>query len=157
MTTFTALHVLISLIGIVSGFVVIGGFLSNNSRRRATQVFLGFTITTSVTGFGFPFPPIRPAHIVGGLSLVILGVSLYALYGRGLAGGWRTTYIITAVLAQYFNVFVLIVQAFQRVPLLKALAPTQSEPPFTIAQAVALLAFIVLGVLSVKRFRTQAS
>jgi hypothetical protein len=153
MATFTAVHVLISLIGIVAGFVVITGFLTNNPMRRATQVFLAFTVATSVTGFGFPFPPILPAHVVGALSLVLLGAALYALYGQGLSGGWRTTYVVTAVMSQYFNVFVLIVQLFRRVPALKALAPTQSEPPFAIAQATALVAFIAIGVLSVKRFR----
>jgi hypothetical protein len=153
MATFTAVHVLISLIGIVAGFVVITGFLTNNSMRRATQAFLAFTVATSVTGFGFPFPPILPAHVVGALSLVLLGAALYALYGRGLSGGWRTTYVVTAVMSQYFNVFVLIVQLFRRVPALTALAPTQSEPPFAIAQAIALVAFIAIGVLSVKRFK----
>jgi hypothetical protein len=153
MATFTAVHVLISLIGIVAGFVVITGFLTNNSMRRATQAFLAFTVATSVTGFGFPFPPILPAHVVGALSLVLLGAALYALYGRGLSGGWRTTYVVTAVMSQYFNVFVLIVQLFRRVPALTALAPTQSEPPFAIAQAIALVAFIAIGVLSVRRFR----
>jgi hypothetical protein len=153
MAIFTAVHVLISLIGIVSGFVVINGFLGNHTMRRTTQVFLAFTVATSLTGFGFPFPPILPSHIVAVLSLVLLAVAIFALYGRGLAGPWRSVYVITAVMAQYFNVFVLIIQSFQRVPALKALAPTQSEPPFAIAQGIALVAFMVLGALSVRRFR----
>jgi hypothetical protein len=155
MVIFTALHVLISLIGIVSGFVVIAAFVGNTRVTRTTHVFLASTVATSVTGFGFPFPPILPAHIIGALSLVLLAPALYAWYGRGLAGVWRPTFIITAVIAQYFNVFVLIIQSFLRVPALKALAPTQSEPPFVIAQAITLLAFITLGVLSVRRFRPQ--
>ena len=153
MAIFTALHVAISLVGIVAGFVVINGFLHNATGRRATQLFLAFTIATSVTGFGFPFQRILPPHVVGVLSLVLLALSVYALYGRALAGGWRTTYVITAVIAQYFNVFVLVIQSFQKVPALKALAPTQSEPPFAVAQGVALIGFVILGVLSVKRFR----
>ena len=156
MATFTALHVAISLIGIVSGFVVIAGFVHNAPGRRATQLFLASTMATSVTGFGFPFPQVLPAHVVGALSLVLLALSLYALYGRGLGGGWRTTYVVTAVIAQYFNVFVLIIQSFLKVPALKALAPTQSEPPFAIAQSLVLVGMIVLGVLSVKRFKPHA-
>src|SRR5688572_4518359 len=156
MATFTALHVVISLIGIVSGFVVIAAFVANKPVNRTTHVFLATTVATSVTGFGFPFPPITPAHVVGALSLVLLALALYALYSRGLAGVWRPTFIVTAVIAEYFNVFVLIIQSFLNVPALKAQAPTQSEPPFAIAQGIALLAFIVLGVLSVQRFRPQS-
>ena len=156
MAIFTALHVAISLIGIVAGFVVINGFLHNAPGRRATQLFLAFTIATSVTGFGFPFQQVLPAHVIGVLSLVLLAVSLYGLYGRALGGGWRTTYVATTVIAQYFNVFVLVIQSFQKVPALKALAPTQSEPPFAIAQSLVLVGMIVLGVLSVKRFKPHA-
>jgi hypothetical protein len=156
MATFTALHVVISLIGIVSGFVVIGAFIGNKPVGRTTHVFLASTVATSVTGFGFPFPPILPAHIVGALSLVLLALAMYGLYSRGLAGVWRPTFIVYAVLAQYFNVFVLIVQSFLKVPALNALAPTQTEPPFVIVQGIALVAFIVLGAFSVRRFKPHS-
>ena len=153
MAIFTALHVAISLIGIVAGFVVINGFLHNAPGRRATQLFLAFTIATSVTGFGFPFQQVLPAHVIGVLSLVLLAVSLYGLYGRALGGGWRTTYVATTVIAQYFNVFVLVIQSFQKVPLLKPLAPTQSEPPFLVAQGLALIIFLLLGIAAALKFR----
>ena len=106
-----------------------------------------------MTGFGFPIQGVTPGIVLGVISLVVLAVALYARYGRHLAGAWRPVYIITAVMGLYLNVFVLIVQSFQKVPALKAMAPTQSEPPFAIAQAVTLVAFIALGFLAGKRFR----
>ena len=122
-----------------------------------TALFLASTVATSVTGFGFPFDHLLPSHIVGGISLVVLAVASYARYGRRLAGGWRAAYVIGAVVAFYLNVFVLIVQLFRRVPALTALAPTQSEPPFAIAQLGVLVLFIALGVMATKRFATTGA
>jgi hypothetical protein len=152
MAAFTLLHVVISLIGIGTGFVVLYGFLTSNTLRRWTQAFLLSTVATNATGFGFPLRPFLPSHVVAILSLGVLALCIYALYGRSLVGGWRAIYVITAVIALYFNVFVLIVQLFRRVPALTALAPTQSEPPFAIAQGLAFAVFVVLGVQSVRRF-----
>jgi hypothetical protein len=148
---FILIHVLISILGIASGFVVIGGMLGGNVRPPATCVFLSATIATSVTGFFFPFTGITPAFIFGVLSLIVLAIALYALLGGRLAGGWRKAYIITALTAQFLNTFVLIAQLFQKVPALKDLAPTQSEPPFGIIQVLLLLIFIWIGVQAVKR------
>jgi hypothetical protein len=153
--TFTLVHVAISLLGIASGFVVLFGLIAGKRLDAWTAFFLATTIATSVTGFGFPIQGVTPGIVLGVISLVVLAVALYARYGRHLAGAWRPVYIITAVMALYLNVFVLIVQSFQKVPALKATAPTQSEPPFAIAQAVTLVAFIALGFLAGKRFRAQ--
>lgn len=151
---YTILHVVISLLGIVSGFVVIYGMLHADRLPRWTAFFLATTILTNVTGFGFPFEKFQPSYVLAAVSLVLLAAATYGFYSRKLAGGWRATYVVTAILSQYVNVFVLIVQAFRKIPALNALAPTQStEPPFMIAQGVNLLLFVILGALAVKRFR----
>ena len=151
--TFTLAHVVISLIGIGSGLVVSLGMLNGKRLDGWTGFFLATTVLTSATGFGFPFEHLLPAHIVGVISLVVLALAIFARYGRRLAGAWRRVYVIGAVVALYLNVFVLVVQLFRRVPALQALAPTQSEPPFAIAQLAVLALFIVLGVFATKRFR----
>jgi hypothetical protein len=153
MSTFTIVHVVISLVGIVSGFVVMFGLIAEKPCSRWTALFLTTTVATSVTGFFLPFHHFMPSHAVGIISMVVLTVAIVARYARHLAGAWRRTYVIAAVFALYLNVFVLIAQAFAKVPALKALAPTQSEPPFAIAQAVNLVIFIVLGVFAARRFR----
>jgi hypothetical protein len=156
--TFTLIHVVISLIGIGTGAVVSLGMLSGKRLDGWTALFLASTVATSVTGFGFPFDHLLPSHIVGIISLVVLALASYARYGQQLAGGWRAAYVIGAVAAFYFNVFVLVVQLFRRVPALTALAPTQSEPPFAIAQLGVLVLFIALGVLVTRNFaRTGAT
>src|SRR5215472_9465441 len=130
---YTFIHVVLSLIGIGSGFVVLYGFISGRLLGGWTGLFLATTVATSVTGYGFPAHKITPGHIVGALSLVVLTVAILALYRFQLAGAWRSTYVVSASLALYFNFFVLVVQSFEKVPALKELAPTQSEPPFAIA------------------------
>lgn len=151
---FTLVHVVLSLVGILSGFIVVYGLLTAQRLDGWTVWFLATTVLTSVTGFGFPFDHLLPSHVVGILSLLVLALAIYARYPRGLAGAWRRTFVIGAVIALYFNVFVLVVQAFRRVPVLTALAPTQSEPPFAVAQGAVLLLFIVLGALSAIKFKT---
>jgi hypothetical protein len=155
--TYTLMHVLISLIGIVSGFVVMYGLLSGKRLDRWTALFLTSTVATSVTGFGFPFTHLSPAHKVGIISLVVLTIAIVARHVYQLAGGWRRTYVVCAAMALYLNVFVLVVQSFQKAPALRALAPTQEEPPFLVAQLVVLAFFIVLTILAVKRFRGEAT
>ena len=155
MTTFTFVHVLLSLIGIFSGFVVVFGLLVAKRLDGWTTLFLASTVLTSVTGFLFPFHGFLPSHGVGILSLLALAIAIFARYGRHLAGLWRRTYVITAVIALYLNVFVLIVQLFQKVPALKAIAPTQSEAPFKVTQLVALVLFVVLGGSAAIRFRSE--
>jgi hypothetical protein len=151
--TFTLLHVAISLVGIATGFVVLYGMLTGRRLEGWTAVFLATTILTSVTGFMFPIARIGPPHIFGAISLVVLAVALLALYVHRLQGSWRWIYVVTALFAQYLNVFVGVVQAFQKSAFLAELAPTQSEPPFAIAQAAVLGLFLLLGWLAVSRFR----
>src|SRR5271169_5933017 len=154
-STFTLLHVLLSLVGIFTGFVVLFGMLSSKKADGWTTLFLTTTVLTSLTGFPFPRDHILPAHIVGVISLVVLAIAIFALYSRHLAGHWRWIYVVGAVVALYLNVFVAVAQAFLKVPTLSALAPTQSEPPFLIAQTVVLVIFIVLGVLAVRSFHPR--
>ncbi len=156
MTAFTFFHVMLSLVGILSGFVVVAGFLTAKRLDGWTALFLASSVLTSVTGFLFPFHKFLPSHGVGIMSSIGLAVAIFALYGRGLAGAWRRTYVVSAMIALYLNVFVLIVQLFEKVPGLKAMAPTQSEPPFLWAQVVVMLIFIVLGILAAKRFPAGA-
>ena len=156
MTIFTFMHVVLSLVGILSGFVVVGGFLTAKRRNSWTALFLLSTVLTSVTGFLFPFHKFLPSHAIGIVSLLVLAVAIPALYVFHLAGPWRRTYVISAVIALYLNVFVLIAQFFMKIPALKALAPTQSEPPFLGTQVVVMLIFIVLGILAAKRFPAEA-
>ena len=153
--TFTIVHVIISLIGIGSGLVVIAGLLKARRLDRWTALFLVSTVATSVTGFFFPFHQVTPAHVVGVISLLVLAVAIFARYGRRLAGPWRWIYVISAMVALYLNVFVLIVQLFQKVPVLKAMAPTQSEPPFLVTQLVVLALFVVLTVVAAIKFRIE--
>jgi len=150
--TYTILHVLISLIGILSGFVVMFALLRANPLDRWTVVFLSTTALTSITGFGFPFDHLLPSHVLGVMSLVILAFAVPARYLFQLAGPWRSMYVIGSALALYFNFFVLIVQSFEKVPALKALAPTQKEPPFVVAQLVALVFFATLTTFATIRF-----
>jgi hypothetical protein len=153
LATFTFLHVLISLVGIASGLIVLERFLRNRTLGVSNVVFLVTTILTSVTGFLFPFKVFGPPHIVGVISLVVLAIALFALYLGNLIGAWRWIYVSTAVLALYLNVFVGVVQAFDKIGRLHVLAPTGSEPPFAISQAVVLLVFVVLGIVGLMRFR----
>lgn len=150
---FTLLHVLISLIGIAAGLVAMAGWLKSDPSRTATATFLTATILTSATGFLFPFTKLLPSHIVGIISLVLLAVATFALYAGHLAGFWRPVYAVTAVLSLYLNVFVLLVQAFIKIPLLNALAPTQTEPAFVVAQGILLVLFLALTILTAMRFR----
>jgi hypothetical protein len=153
LATFTAVHVVLSLIGIVTGFVVMFSFLGGKRLRVWTALFLITTIATSITGFGFPVDHLLPSHIVGALSLVVLAVAIIALYGLHFRGIWRRIYVVCTALALYFNVFVGVTQAFLKVPSLHALAPQQTESPFLVAQLFVLALFILLTVVAVKRFR----
>jgi hypothetical protein len=152
LATFTQFHVIISLIGIGSGILVLFGMLQANLVPKITAVFLATTVATSVTGFMFPFTSFGPPEIVGAISLIVLIVALLALYSFKLAGRWRWIYVATALFALYLNVFVGVVQTFQKVPFFNALAPTQKEPPFAIAQGIVLLAFLALGIAAAKKF-----
>ena len=150
---FTVLHLVISMIAIALGFVVAGGLLSSNRLPGWTALFLITTILTNATGFLFPFTKLLPSHMVAIISLVLLVIAVYALYGKGLAGKWRFVYVVTSMLALWFNVFVLIAQSFQKVALLNVYAPTGAEPPFAITQGIVLAFFVIVIVAAIRKFR----
>jgi magnesium-transporting ATPase (P-type) len=149
---FTTLHVIISLIGIGSGIVVALGMCQGIRLPRWTALFLLTTVLTSVTGFLFHSAAFGPPQVIGVISLIILAVAIVALYVNHLAGAARWVYIISAVLALWLNAFVGVVQAFQKLPTLHTLAPTQKEPPFFAAQLVVLALFIVIAAVALRRF-----
>jgi hypothetical protein len=155
MTTFTLVHVGLSLVGIGSGFVVVFGLIAGKRLDGWTALFLATTAATSLTGFLFPFHKLLPSHVVGIVSLVVLAIAILARYARHLTGAWRWIYAVNVVVGLYLNVFVLVAQAFQKVPALKAMAPTQSEAPFVVAQLVVMALFVVLGISAVKGFHAE--
>lgn len=155
MNTFTLFHVVLSLVGIGAGFVVVFGLIAAKQLNRWTVVFLSTTVATSLTGFLFPFHKLLPSHVIGVVSLVALAIAFLARYARHLVGAWRWIYAVNVVVALYLNVFVLIAQLFQKVPALKAMAPTQSEAPFFITQLVVMALFVVLGIFAARRFHTE--
>ena len=157
MVAFTLFHVALSLVGIVAGSVVTAGLLGSKRLDCWTRVFLWTTAATSVTGYLFPVRKLMPSHILGFISLVVLTVTFFALYKRRLAGPWRWVYAGGAVMSLYLNFFVLIAQSFAKIPALKTMAPTQSEPPFVVAQCAALVVFITLGIAACARFRPGPS
>jgi hypothetical protein len=152
---FTALHVAISLAGIASGAIALAAMISGKLPKKTTAIFLATTVATSVTGCMFPATSFGPPQIVGVISLVVLALAIPALYGGHLRGLWRPVYIMGAVLALYLNVFVFVVQAFQKLPFLHSFAPTGSEPPFLVVQVAVLVIFAALGLLAIKRFASR--
>lgn len=151
-SAFTLLHVVLSLIAIAAGLVVVVGMLGSKRLNGWTTLFLVTTVLTSVTGFFFPRDQVLPSHIVGVLSLVALAVAALAIYRYRLEASWRWIYVVTAVVALWFNAFVAVVQAFQKIPMLNALAPAQSDPPFIFTQLVVLVAFVALGAVALRLF-----
>jgi hypothetical protein len=158
LSTFTTVHVIISLIAIASGIVVMFAMLGSNLTPALTGIFLLFTILTSATGFLFPFEHLLPSHIIGIISLVLLLVACIALYVMKLSGAWRGIYAVTALVALYLNTFVLVVQSFLKIPTLTALAPGNppSGPAFAVIQGIVLLFFIIVIVGAARRFRPAA-
>jgi hypothetical protein len=150
---FTLLHVVITLIAIGSGLVAVGGMFASHRLPGTTALFLFTTALTSVTGFLFPIHGFTPALGVGAVACVILAVALLAYYGKRLTGAWRWIYVVSAIASLYLNVFVLVAQSFNKVAALNALAPTQSEPPFAIAQVSVLLIFMLIGIFAAIKFR----
>jgi hypothetical protein len=155
MTPFTFFHVLLSLIGIVAGFIAVFGMIAGKRFDGLTALFLVTTALTSITGFFFPFHKVTPGIILGIISLIVLAVAIPARYVKHLAGAWRKVYAVTASIALYLNVFVLIAQLFMKVPSLHALAPTGSEPPFLISEVVVMAVFIVLTIAAAIKFRPE--
>ena len=157
LSTFTLVHVLISLAGIGSGLIVVYGLLTGKRLDGLTAIFLTTTILTSLTGYLFPITHITPGHIVGAISLTVLAVALVARYARRMEGSWRWIYVVSALIALYLNVFVAVVQSFLKIPAVHALAPTQKEPPFLVVQLTVMAIFVVIGVFAVKKFRIAAA
>ena len=158
LSTFVTVHVIISLIAIVSGVIVIFGLLTSKSMPGLTSTFLLFTILTSATGFLIPpllSEKLLPSHMIGILSLVLLAIACFALYGQKLSGAWRWIYAVTALLSLYFNVFVLVIQSFLKVPALTVLAPGNppSGPVFAVVQGIVLVFFILMIIGAIRRFR----
>jgi hypothetical protein len=149
---FTLAHVALSLVGMAAGAVVLAGMLAGRRLPGWTAIFLLTMAATSLTGYPFPAQGFDPARVVGLISLVALGVAALALYAGKLSGLWRPAFVIGATFALYLDVFVGVVQAFAKIAPLKRLAPTQTEPPFAIAQLATLALFVVLGVFAVRRF-----
>jgi len=152
---YTIIHTLISLVAILTGFVVLFGLLTGNRIDAWTKWFLISAVATTVTGFFFPFHGITPAIKLGIISSVVLVITIYARYAKHLAGAWHWIYVVGASVTLYFNVFVGIVQSFEKIPALKAMAPTQSEPPFKLTQLVVLALFVILTLVAVIRFRPE--
>lgn len=155
LSTYTAIHVAISLLGIASGFVMLLGWVMGKTYEKWTSLFLVTTIATSLTGFGFPVAHLMPSHIVGIISLVVLAIAVAARYKVRNPGPWRWLFVVTSTVALYLNCFVLVVQSFEKSPTLHALAPTQKEPPFLVAQIALMAIFIVLGFLAVRKFHPE--
>ena len=151
----TLAHVALSLVGIFAGIVVMYGLLVASRLDKWTAIFLVATVLTSVTGFFFPFHHLLPSHVIGIISLIVLAIAILARYSLHLAGAWRKIYVVSAMIALYLNVFVLIAQLFMKVPALKAMAPTQSEPPFLVTQTIVLVLFAVLTILAAVKFRIE--
>ena len=157
LAAFTQFHVVLSLVGIAAGILVVIGMWKSERMPYTTALFLATTLATSVTGFMFPFVKVGPPHVFGVISLVLLAFTLLALYRYRLVGRWRWIYITTAIFALYLNSVVGIVQAFQKIPALNALAPQGNEPPVAVAQGLLLMLFVVAGVIAVRRFQPPAA
>jgi hypothetical protein len=155
--TFTLVHVILSLVGILAGAVAVLGMLSAKKLEGWTALFLATTVATSATGFLFHSAAFGPPHVVGVISLVVLAVAVIALYFLHLTGIWRWIYVIAAMVAIYLNVFVGVIQAFEKIGFLEALAPHQTEPPFVVAQVIVLAIFVVLGFGALRKFHPRTA
>ncbi len=152
-TTLVGFHTVVSLIALAAGVVVVLGMAGNAAMPGLSALFIATAVITSATGFLFPVDRILPSHIFGVVSLIALAAAILGRYAFGFAGKWRVTYALCIVLATYLDAFVAVVQTFLKVPAAHALAPTQTEPPFAIAQGLLLLIFAILAVLAARRFR----
>jgi hypothetical protein len=149
---FTQLHVVLSLIGIASGLVTMAGLAARNALHRWTALFLASTGATVITGFLFPFVRFRPAHVFGALTTVALTLAILGRYRHHMEGGWRRTFIFSSAFGLYLNSFIAVVQAFQKIPALHAMAPTRSDAPFVAAQVSVLILCAGLGVAASRAF-----
>ena len=154
---YTVVHTLISLIAIFTGIIVLFGMIGGQRLDGWTKWFLITAVLTTVTGFFFPFHGFTPAILLGIISLPFLALTIFARCSKQLAGAWRWIYVIGAVMCLYFNLFVLVVQSFLKIPTLHAIAPTQTESPFKVTQLTVLIVSVVLGIVAVIRFHPEPS
>jgi hypothetical protein len=154
---YTIIHTLISLIAIFTGLIVVFGMIGGKRLDGWTKWFVITAVLTTATGFFFPFHGVTPAIILGIISIPFLALTIFARCSKQLAGAWRWIYVIGAVICLYFNLFVLVVQAFLKIPALHAMAPTQSEPPFKLTQLIVLAVSVVLAIIAVVRFHPEPS
>ena len=152
---YTVIHTLISLIAIFTGLIVVFGMIGGKRLDGWTKWFLITAVLTTATGFFFPFHGVTPAIILGLITVPVLAITIYARYSRQLAGAWRWIYVVGAVMSLYFNLFVLVVQLFEKVPALHAIAPTQTESPFKLTQLIVLVLSVVLASIAVVRFHPE--
>lgn len=152
---YTVIHTLISLVAIFTGLVVVVGMLGGKRLDGWTKWFLITAVATTITGFFFPFHGFTPAIGLGIISLPFLALTIFARYAKHLAGAWRWIFVIGAVICLYFNLFVAVVQTFEKIPALHAMAPTQTEPPFKLTQLVVLLVSVLLAIVAAIRFRPE--
>ncbi len=154
---YTIIHTLISLIAIFTGLIVVFGMIGGKRLDGWTKWFLITAVLTTATGFFFPFHGVTPAIILGMITVPVVAIAIYARYSRQLSGAWRWIYVVGAVMSLYFNLFVLVVQLFEKVPALHAIAPTQTESPFKLTQLAVLIVSILLGIVAVVRFRPESA
>ena len=152
---YTIIHTLISLVAIFTGIVVVFGMLADSRLDGWTKWFLITAVATTVTGFFFPLHGFTPAIGLGIISLPFLALTIFARYPKQLVGAWRWIYVIGAVICLYFNLFVAVVQSFEKIPALRAIAPTQIESPFKLTQLIVLVFSILLAMVAVIRFRPE--
>jgi hypothetical protein len=150
---YTIIHTLISLVAIFTGIVVVFGMLAGHRLDAWTKWFLNAAVATTITGFFFPFHGFTPAIGLGIISLPFLALTIFARYPKHLNGTWRWIYVVGAVICLYFNLFVLVVQSFEKIPALHAMAPTQTESPFKLTQLAVLALSGLLAIIAVFRFR----
>ncbi len=154
---YTIIHTLISLVAIFTGLIVVFGMIGGKRLDGWTKWFLITAVLTTATGFFFPFHGVTPAIILGMITVPVVAIAIYARYSRQLSGAWRWIYVVGAVMSLYFNLFVLVVQLFEKVPALHAIAPTQTESPFKLTQLAVLIVSILLGIVAVVRFRPESA
>ncbi|MBB3610933.1 hypothetical protein [Rhizobium sp. BK602] len=153
MSTLTLIHVIISLIAILAGIVVIHGLITVRRHARSTLVYMVTILLTSLTGFLFPFNGVTPGIVFGIVTVLVFIPTAIARYGLRMAGVWRLVFIAGSLFMLYLNCVVLVVQSFQKIPALNAIAPLGNEPSLLAVQVVLLVAFLIVGLLSLRRFR----
>lgn len=153
---FTATHVLLSLIALLSGVAVLRNLFASRTPAAITALFLATSIATSAGGFLFPSTRLGLGHVVGAVSLVVLLPTVVAIYGFHLAGPWRWIYALGAIGALWLDIVIAVVQSFAKTPLLRPFAFSLTAPALLLVQLAVLVLFIVIGARALKRFHPEA-